>query len=181
MRAKLGRVQNVRAWEWRCGKNRETVTVSFCLAFTELVTPATTTPDWSKGQWSSSERSKALTTRVTESDIHHIAVQAKMFWFWSSVCFLSWRKRRRCFSFTGSFSILWIQFNTKMYFHTMCRQILSTPALSGILKRFSVEISDWNFEINATKTARTWTCGLWPFFTVREEFFRPAFNSLDST
>ena len=32
------------------GKNRETVTASLRHAFTELVAPATATPDWSKGQ-----------------------------------------------------------------------------------------------------------------------------------
>ena len=32
------------------GKNRETATVSVCLMFATLVAPATTTPDWSKGQ-----------------------------------------------------------------------------------------------------------------------------------
>ena len=29
-------------------KNKETVTASLCLAFTELVAPATATPDWSR-------------------------------------------------------------------------------------------------------------------------------------
>ena len=43
-------------------KNRETVTASLHLAFAALVAPATATPDWSKGQESSSERSRALTT-----------------------------------------------------------------------------------------------------------------------
>ena len=31
-------------------KNRETVTASLCLVFTELVAPATATPDWAKRQ-----------------------------------------------------------------------------------------------------------------------------------
>ena len=43
-------------------KNRETVTASHCLVFAALVAPATATPDWSKGQKSSSEQSRVLTT-----------------------------------------------------------------------------------------------------------------------
>ena len=53
----------------RGGKNRETVTASLCLLFTGLVAPATATP---------SEHSRALTTRVTENDIHHFAALAKI-------------------------------------------------------------------------------------------------------
>ena len=42
-------VMGLKAWgEGR--KNRETVTASLCLVFTVLVTPATATPDWCKGQ-----------------------------------------------------------------------------------------------------------------------------------
>ena len=55
MRAKLGREQNafgrsggVNSVGLEGGKNRETVTASLCLAFTELVAPATATPDWSR-------------------------------------------------------------------------------------------------------------------------------------
>lgn len=59
-------------------KNRETVTASLGLVFTKLVAPATATPDWSKGQWKTSEHSGALTTRVSESDIHHLVAQAIM-------------------------------------------------------------------------------------------------------
>ena len=44
------------------GINRETVTASLCLVFAALVAPATATPDWSKGQKSSLEQSRALTT-----------------------------------------------------------------------------------------------------------------------
>ena len=36
------------AWGERAEKNRESVTASLCLAFTELVAPATGTPDWSR-------------------------------------------------------------------------------------------------------------------------------------
>ena len=46
--------------------------------FTALVAPATATPDWCKGRYRLSEHSRALTTRVTESDIHHFVAQAKM-------------------------------------------------------------------------------------------------------
>lgn len=46
--------------------------------FMALVAPATATPDWSKGQWKTSEHSGALTTRVSESDIHHLVAQAIM-------------------------------------------------------------------------------------------------------
>ena len=59
-------------------KNRETVTASLCFVFTVLVAPATAAPDWCKGQWSSSEHSRALTTRVTERSIHYFAAQAKI-------------------------------------------------------------------------------------------------------
>ena len=40
----------------------ETVTASLCLVFAALAAAATGTPDWSKGQKSSSEQSRALTT-----------------------------------------------------------------------------------------------------------------------
>ena len=60
----------LKAWGWRGGINRETVTASLYLVFAALVAPATATPDWSKGQKSSSEQIRALTTWVTESYIH---------------------------------------------------------------------------------------------------------------
>ena len=40
----------LKAWGWRGGKNRETVTASLYLVFAALVAPATATSDWSKGQ-----------------------------------------------------------------------------------------------------------------------------------
>ena len=44
----LGRGGRVNRVGREGGKNRETVTASLCLAFTELVAPATATPDWSR-------------------------------------------------------------------------------------------------------------------------------------
>ena len=49
------------------------------------------------------------------------------------------------------FSFLWIHFNTKTYFERSTRQILSTPALSGILNRFLVKSTcffHWNHRLN---------------------------------
>ena len=64
---------------WRGGKkNRETVTTSLYVMFASLFASATATTDWSKGQYSSSEHSRVLTTYVTESDIHNFAAPAKM-------------------------------------------------------------------------------------------------------
>ena len=51
-----GRVNSV---GWGGEKNRESVRAPLCLAFTELVAPATATPIWSKLQQSSSERGRA--------------------------------------------------------------------------------------------------------------------------
>ena len=44
----LGRGGGVNSVGLEGGKNRETVTASLCLAFKELVAPATATPDWSR-------------------------------------------------------------------------------------------------------------------------------------
>ena len=44
----LGRGSGVNSVGWEGGKNRDTVTASLYLAFTELVAPATATPDWSR-------------------------------------------------------------------------------------------------------------------------------------
>ena len=44
----VGRGGGVNSVGWEGGKNRETVTASLRLAFTELVAPATATPDWSR-------------------------------------------------------------------------------------------------------------------------------------
>ena len=65
-------------------------------------------------------------------------------------------------------------------FKRIARRILSTPAHSEIVNIFPVEmyfdlsavITDWNFEINSTNTARIWTCGLCRFFAVTR-FFVP--------
>ena len=117
-----------------------------------------------------------------------------MFWFLSSVCFLSWRigveaiAKRGCFSFTGRFSILWIQ-HQNVYFKKICQtNFLNSSPFRDLKNRFSVkmylllstEIIDWNFEINATKMALIWTRGLRRFFFgAKEEFFRPAFIRLN--
>ena len=127
-------VMGLKVWGWEGGKNRETVTASLCLVFTALDAPATATPDWFKGQYSSSEHSRSLTTPVTESDNHYFATQAKIASISEqnvlimivSVCFLSWRigvKREQkdaVSPFTERFSNLWIQFNTNMYFQKVC-------------------------------------------------------------
>ena len=44
----LGRGGGANSVGWEGGKNRETVTALLCLVFTELVAPATATPDWSR-------------------------------------------------------------------------------------------------------------------------------------
>ena len=44
----VGRGGGVNSMGVRGRENRETVTASLCLVFTELVAPATATPDWCK-------------------------------------------------------------------------------------------------------------------------------------
>ena len=58
------------AWGW--GGRKETVTVSLCLVFIALVAPAT------EHLIVLRDFIRALTTWVTESDIHHFAAKAKM-------------------------------------------------------------------------------------------------------
>ena len=48
-------------------KNRKTITASLCLMFAALATPTTGTSDWSKGQHSLSERSRA------EQSVHNLS------------------------------------------------------------------------------------------------------------
>ena len=110
----------------------------------------------------------------------------KMFWFWLSVCFLSWRigvkreqkeavfRSQEDFPTCGSSS-------PRCIFKRSASRILSTPALSGRnILVLSAEITDWNFKINATKTARIWTCGLcWLFLKPEKNSFVP--HSFDST
>ena len=78
-----------------------------------------------------SEHSRALTTRVTESGIDHFAAQAKIASILEELqnvlILIVWRigvikarAKRSCFSFTGRFSNLWVQFNTKMSFQKLC-------------------------------------------------------------
>ena len=114
--------------------------------FTALVAPATAAPDWWKGQKSSSEHSRALTTGVTESGIHHLAAQAKIasiseelqnVLILMSVCFLSWRigvkreQKEAVSCLQKDFPACGPSSTPICNFKRSAGRILSTPALSG--------------------------------------------------
>ena len=122
------------AWGWRGGKIGRP-----CLVFTVLVASATATPDWSKGQlrahhsiaerWEFERQKmtfKISQLKISQNGIDFRRIFWRMFWFWSSVCFLSWsigvkaRAKRGCFLFMGRLSIFWIRFNAKMYVQKIC-------------------------------------------------------------
>ena len=178
----LGRGGGAYSVGWEGGKNRETVTASVCLVVTELVALATATPDWSR-----------------DNRVHQSAAK----WWqleWQEVAIITsqlrpkWHRFQKNFLDTVLILIVCLLLVHEKIFHLVdptpwcifkriARRILTTPALSELLNRFSVEkyyflfflfteITDWNFEINGTKMACLWTCGLFHFFLqLKKSFF----------
>ena len=204
----LGRGGGVNSVGWEGGKNRETVTASRCLAFTELVAPGTATPDWSRDN--RVHQSAAYWWQLEWQEVAFITSRLDRFqknfletvltdrlsasrhslqtfrWNMDAAsltvarvrkiydCFAVYEAKRGCsrsredFPFCGSISA------PRGIFKRIATWISSTPAHSEISGRnvfgLSAVITDWNFEINVTNTARIWTCGLCHFSAVTRDF-----------
>ena len=151
----LGRGGGVNSVGWEGRKNRETVTASLCLAFTELVAPATATPDWSRDnrvhqstvyRWQLEWQEVAFITSRLSPKWHRFQKNWDCFDFDRlSVSSLggSVLKReqteavsrsREDFPFCGSISA------PRCIFERIARRILSTPAHLEILNRFPVKM-----------------------------------------
>ena len=103
-----------------------------------------------------------------------------MFWFWSSVCFLSWRIGVKCERSQEDFPICGSISTPRCIFKRSARRIFSTPALTGrnilvLSPKLPTEILKLTPQRQHASELLTFA----DFFGVREKFFHLTFIRLN--
>ena len=178
-------VVGLKVWGWGGRKNKETVTAPLSLEFTQWHLIGlrdnrfnqSITEHWQL-QWQTvafitSIMAQAKTTSISK-EFQNVSILIICLLLvledWCYYC-----QQKSCFLFTGRFSNLWIQFNTKMYFHKICQVnfVNSSPFQVEIFLLFPPKSLIEIFKIHTTKTARIWTCGLCHLFWSQRRVLSP--------